>query len=101
MFRSTLPRRERPPAFGGHQHGEGVSIHAPAKGGTLSYKLNSLTGGQFRSTLPRRERPSDIQARAAVTKFRSTLPRRERRQVIQPGHALPHVSIHAPAKGAT
>ena len=76
-FQSTLPRRERlrsaPHALHGFNfnprsregsdgyvlrilHSSGISIHAPAKGATLSARRYSMTD-EFQSTLPRRERP--------------------------------------------
>ena len=56
-----------------------VSIHAPAKGATLSSPIM----------------PSKI------CRFQSTLPRRERPKFSIPCAASDAVSIHAPAKGAT
>ena len=78
-----------------------VSIHAPAKGATLSRNNNIMRILRFQSTRPRRARP-------IITKrnrwFKCFNPRaREGRDVaavcVCDGSA--HVSIHAPAKGAT
>ena len=54
-FQSTLPRRER--LFGQIRMAmvDDISIHAPAKGATLS-NVASCAGLIFQSTLPRRER---------------------------------------------
>ena len=38
---------------------------------------------------------------AALEEFQSTLPRRERQKILIVCEALFHISIHAPAKGAT
>ena len=100
-----------------------ISIHAPAKGATLSLPPDR-SGRPFQSTLPRRERLGNfptIQPHNQV--FQSTLPRRER--LSRPYHSnhgyyfnprsregsdakagnamykTLQISIHAPAKGAT
>ena len=76
-FQSTLPRRERP------------LNHFPI----LMFHV-------FQSTLPRRERRDSYLAGEGGVTFQSTLPRRER-QVTSKRVCHLHVSIHAPAKGAT
>ena len=99
-FQSTLPRGERPRHTGllcprldfNPRSREGsdwvvlagpaiiyISIHAPARGATLSVFAISVDGDRFQSTLPRGER-------------RLLLPRLNGEDII---------SIHAPARGAT
>ena len=83
LFRSALPRRERPPKLPSamRQAMTTVSIRAPAKGATPAVgHCHTLLTSLFRSALPRRERPA-----AAVGNS----------DQMQP------VSIRAPAKGAT
>ena len=77
-----------------------VSIHAPAKGATLS-KIVVGSASRFQSTLPRRERLLWFPIQMILSVFQSTLPRRERRHIGDLKGLLPFVSIHAPAKGAT
>ena len=55
----------------------------------------------FQSTLPRGERPTQAAIRAGYSAFQSTLPRGERRRGQCGQRLLRHVSIHAPARGAT
>ena len=56
----------------------------------------------FQSTLPRRERPfAPVRAFRVTFQFQSTLPRRERHTQDFPLETVQHISIHAPAKGAT
>ena len=99
-----------------------VSIHAPARGATTPCTDN-LIGDRFQSTLPHGERPgcclrtrwkpcfnprsrtgSDSRFRAARPRhiqFQSTLPHGERRYDASDVRLEQHVSIHAPARGAT
>ena len=79
LFQSTLPRRERHKLDDRFPVSEDISIHAPAKGATLScspvrsgekisihapakgattYRSSHESGKRFQSTLPRRERPA-------------------------------------------
>ena len=100
-----------------------ISIHAPAKGATISTQRFPRRES-FQSTLPRRER-RDLAVRkeenciisihapakgATINQllnnfykqtFQSTLPRRERLYSQAPARAEYIISIHAPAKGAT
>ncbi|AVT81264.1 hypothetical protein RPYSC3_24030 [Rhodopseudomonas palustris] len=79
----------------------GVSIHAPARGATFRRLIASSTmicfdpRSRAGSDARRTDRP--LQAYA----FRSTLPRGERPVSAVELAPLPHVSIHAPARGAT
>ena len=78
MFRSALPHGER-----------------------LSFVMRQTPPMPFRSALPRGERrPSDA-ASAAVQSFRSALPHGERRPKDLDDLLRLHVSIRAPARGAT
>ena len=79
-----------------------VSIHAPARGATAQQRSLSASADEFQSTLPRGERRDEpVDWLAVRVVFQSTLPRGER--LIELRHCLPHdhVSIHAPARGAT
>ena len=99
QFQSTLPRRERPvneqlgemvtdfnprSREGSDKnraallHEREISIHAPAKGATITgCVLQPIM--IFQSTLPRRERLITAEIDGDYRKFQSTLPRRERR----------------------
>ena len=123
LFQSTLPWRERRDYLQGNPRGYNISIHAPAEGATrnpdavflrLTYFNPRSRGGSdiavrftctsisgFQSTLPRRERQIDHAERQYIERFQSTLPRRERRQLVAGRAVGGHISIHAPAEGAT
>ena len=106
--RSSSPRRFDPRSREGSDpmpvqsvDGKTVSIHAPAKGATppsFSQRMASDSSFDPRS----REGSDSVQefARDREQQFRSTLPRRER-HVFEASAPYEHVSIHAPAKGAT
>ena len=79
QFQSTLPRRERLSRFPNSNPFGSISIHAPAKGATMS----------------------GVPCWGAGFQFQSTLPRRERLKGTKIGPRLMLISIHAPAKGAT
>ena len=122
-FQSTLPRRERHARTSHKQSSKpvsihapakgatyltlglfaevGVSIHAPAKGATSLIYLKVFTSRGFQSTLPRRERRMVRLIPNILRAFQSTLPRRERHTMKSNCRLSIHVSIHAPAKGAT
>ncbi len=55
----------------------------------------------FQSTLPRGERQKEFKQDSATIKFQSTLPRGERLIRASFIGFNDHVSIHAPARGAT
>ena len=100
-----------------------ISIHAPARGATLfctaalslflyfnprsregSDALIAMTGVSpllFQSTLPRGERRTLLGFSTTLQKFQSTLPRGERRCCSMSAKPDQHISIHAPARGAT
>ena len=78
-FQSTRPRGARRVAVLARVATSAVSIHAPARGATLTVSHRSLPPRQFQSTRPRGARRSGCR-----------IPRRQG-----------WVSIHAPARGAT
>ncbi len=108
-FRSTLPRRERPPSNTLSPPLKTISIHAPAKGATRpryssllkhqnfnprSREGSDQTLSSIESPLcdfnPRSREGSDIlkaQVNDDFLKFQSTLPRRERRIPFTPRQA--------------
>ena len=98
-FQSTRPRGARHRAWSFSAAGLSVSIHAPARGAT-AISLNSCNSMSFQSTRPRGARPD---ASSATGSTRCFNPRaragRDRRRRRERGHK--HVSIHAPARGAT
>ena len=77
-----------------------VSIHAPAWGATI---LNARTRSRslFQSTPPHGGRPTDFLKPQAALKFQSTPPHGGRRALKATHPYTKHVSIHAPAWGAT
>ena len=79
LFQSTLPRGERPAV---------VWSVCPER-------------SRFQSTLPRGERPFRLFEAVIMLVFQSTLPRGERPCRGRRHSGGPHVSIHAPARGAT
>ena len=79
QFQSTLPRGERLIQLVTDSYNKGISIHAPARGATISPTPLSICCFRFQSTLPRGERPRLINMLADKIK----------------------ISIHAPARGAT
>ena len=120
IFQSTLPRGERrctdcmntgwiisihAPARGATCSCAGcifstpISIHAPARGAT-SLRYTSSATIKFQSTLPRGERRFLSGFTGTLYLFQSTLPRGERRLGMD-GAGYMHISIHAPARGAT
>ena len=101
----------------------GISIHAPARGATLSPCTDFAGQRRFQSTLPQGERHLSLYTRGMYTAFQSTLPQgeRQRDKILTPTDndfnprsrkgsddadvvGLPGIhiiSIHAPARGAT
>ena len=77
-----------------------ISIHAPAWGAT-----SALAPGMayliFQSTLPHGERQGGGGGKTARIRFQSTLPHGERRSHTNLQSSSEHISIHAPAWGAT
>ena len=120
IFKSTLPRRERPlhrcslfqSVYFNPRSREGsdasgnqkdrflsISIHAPAKGATKTVVKNT-SSNKFQSTLPRRERQSDEHVTRETRDFN---PRSREGSDTDPAVNWGGItiSIHAPAKGAT
>src|SRR5208337_4188331 len=92
LFRSALPRGERPEQADGLDGRSRVSIRAPARGATAA--LTSLPSARmFRSALPRGERRPDRHNPGRDNQFRSALPRGERRR-LDPG-AGKHVGFRS------
>ncbi len=78
LFQSTRPRGARRQRPADNRERETVSIHAPARGATVSYDtLEQLYG--FQSTRPRGARPQAVGADAVNRAFQSTRPRGARR----------------------
>jgi len=77
-----------------------VSIHAPARGATLSSGRWELLM-PFQSTPLREGRPTFVQVAKLVVMFQSTPLREGRRRIACHGGDTLFVSIHAPARGAT
>ena len=121
LFQSTLPHGERRIRHTANQLGKRISIHAPAWGATNAI-LPSIVVVSFQSTLPHGERRAWRVPVASTVRFQSTLPHGERlkdkKRVVSitnfnprsrmgsdhpPGRVPPqgHISIHAPAWGAT
>ena len=80
-FQFTLPRGERPDARNLIGVVERVSIHAPARGATLSYVSRGITP-KFQFTLPRGERLRPEYCLIMGGTFQFTLPRGERRHSL-------------------
>ena len=122
-FQSTLPRRERhgyentillPLGISIHAPAKGatimkkdsfvlytISIHAPAKGATSGYLYKSTSTLIFQSTLPRRERHDDyMRSERRITDFNPRSREGSDHRKIEKRVPI-HISIHAPAKGAT
>ncbi len=81
-------------------HG-GVSIHAPARGATREQDELAGEVARFQSTPPRGGRRARQNGPRGPQKFQSTPPRGGRPTTRQILSSLAHVSIHAPARGAT
>ena len=77
IFQSTLPRGERRGLAAESFLSFPISIHAPARGATLSL-LKSALIQKFQSTLPRGERRFARVVSGTDYEFQSTLPRGER-----------------------
>jgi len=77
-----------------------VSIHAPARGATPE---GSWPNGfrRFQSTRPHGARHSRRAPLQAPRRFQSTRPHGARPSPDRLGPKISHVSIHAPARGAT
>ena len=78
-----------------------VSIHAPARGATSFSRTSSMCPGVFQFTRPRGARRRRSGASSSAPRFNSRA--REGRDLDAPPRPVRqrHVSIHAPARGAT
>ena len=99
-FQSTHPRRVRLEGFPLLYAIEGVSIHAPTQGATIS-RSYSVLNLLFQSTHPRRVRHFLGVVPESLAQFQSTHPRRVRRLLGGRQVRVHRVSIHAPTQGAT
>ena len=97
MFQSTRPRGARPGHNLKHLNNQ-VSIHAPARGATVS--LEKRINKRSFNPRARAGRDSVIFLTAKSFLFQSTRPRGARRRGLQ-CLFVAVVSIHAPARGAT
>ena len=77
-----------------------ISIHAPAKGATMSL-LRVSTTAEFQSTLPRRERPCAATGASAHAHFNPRSREGSDTSLSSVSCLMYVISIHAPAKGAT
>ncbi len=78
-----------------------ISIHAPARGATLSQQLLGVFNSHFN---PRSREGSDTEEDGfaySFALFQSTLPRGERPAAMDVLATFKTISIHAPARGAT
>ena len=100
QFQSTLPQGERRFLQNTSRHLRPISIHAPARGATHRDRRDQREL-LFQSTLPQGERHRTMDIKVGFLLFQSTLPQGERPYSRYPFQALLHISIHAPARGAT
>ena len=99
-FQSTRPRGARRRQCARRVHRRFVSIHAPARGATPD-TLRPAKAEAFQSTRPRGARLQPLDFRRVRSEFQSTRPRGARRNRFRFSCFALHVSIHAPARGAT
>ena len=100
-FQSTLPRGERRDHDSLFVLRLEISIHAPARGATLSKQQNALCLS-ISIHAPARGATLHVTRGVACHRiFQSTLPRGERRDIIKRDGCGREISIHAPARGAT
>ncbi len=123
MFQSTRPRGARRRIDLIYSEAERVSIHAPARGATPAIPGSMpITGSfnpraragrdkrchdsrkqmiEFQSTRPRGARRAGSGRKLCALLFQSTRPRGARLKLLIDVVERGHVSIHAPARGAT
>ncbi len=100
LFQSTLPQGERRTPEKEDLVQMYISIHAPARGATLSPVLVRAKD-IFQSTLPQGERREFLEVPEGGELFQSTLPQGERPRINHSNLCYMIISIHAPARGAT
>ena len=99
-LQSTLPHGERLPASASAAVQFAASIHAPARGATIT--MPPLPSGQaLQSTLPHGERRGSSVKPPSHLLLQSTLPHGERQRFAPSSRRCCAASIHAPARGAT
>ena len=101
LFQSTHPRGVRLPQGDTIPDTVDVSIHAPARGATVHNDGILKAEFLFQSTHPRGVQPDAASASGSLHAFQSTHPRGVRPGGRQLREMAGHVSIHAPARGAT
>ena len=100
-FQSTRPRGARRRTALHHRAVEDVSIHAPARGATSRRRGRPGAGSRFNPRAREGRDPRLCHFGASLFVFQSTRPRGARPWSLPPVVDGPHVSIHAPARGAT
>ena len=99
-FQSTLPRGERLCRAGGRRGRDGISIHAPTRGATLTVYIDALYL-IFQSTLPRGERPQYPSSSPTGAMISIHAPTRGATTNRPATTRARRISIHAPTRGAT
>ena len=99
-FQSTLPRGERLAQYVIYYNHRNISIHAPARGATKSPDTIAMI---FQDFNPRSREGSDAVFPGSAFQSIHFNPRSREGSDQYPRyyHALPQISIHAPARGAT
>ena len=100
-FQSTLPRGERPNLLFVKNSDNYISIHAPARGATVSLTVWDQSSGHFN---PRSREGSDTGIRYKNANHLDFNPRSREGSDHARQNLLPvriPISIHAPARGAT
>ena len=101
LLQSTRPRGARRRTALHHRAVEDVSIHAPARGATSRRRGRPGAGSRFNPRAREGRDPRLCHFGASLFVFQSTRPRGARPWSLPPVVDGPHVSIHAPARGAT
>ena len=100
LFQSTLPRRERLAVILVSNYLANISIHAPAKGATITHACHLLERIYFN---PRSREGSDSIYKVLQFFHSNFNPRSREGSDGKPNkrNIIKFISIHAPAKGAT
>ena len=99
-FQSTHPMRGATKEYRFSEQETKISIHAPARGATCILR-HERKRNKFQSTHPRGVRRTDDPLPTVTTGFQSTHPRGVRHAHDAQSVEVLHISIHAPARGAT
>ena len=94
------PREGRLRSSATHRPLRRVSIHAPTRGATASYRFVHISG-VVSIHAPTRGATIATNSGMDSDRFRSTPPREGRRRAVHPAGTTERVSIHAPTRGAT